>query len=65
MVSVQLATHTTTKTQLERHALKMYVIQLSSYSTQESARFVKNILIRTTQERLASLTNVCIRDKNY
>ena len=65
MVSVLLAKHTTTRTYLEKHVLKMNVIQLSSYSSQESVRLVKIILILTTQVRLASLINVKIRDKNY
>ena len=62
---MQLVIHIASKTQLERHALKMCVTKLSSYSIPESARFVSSSLIQTIQVKIVSLTYVWIRDKCY
>ena len=62
---MQLVTHIATRIQLEKHAFKTCVTNLSSYSTPESARFVSSSLIQTIQVKLASLTYVWIRDKSY
>ena len=61
---VQLVTHIATKNLLERHALKMCVTKMSSYSTQDSARCVSSSLIQTILVKLALLMYVWIRDKS-